>query len=128
MVQRSRFGPGYSSLYVRFPSQPERRRRVQVVSAEVPHLEFLLEPASSHCERVWPQLAHPYPSGFPRHHEFAQFQHTEVLHEAGERHVMLPRKLTDARRAFRKLNDDGAPGAVRERLKYVVKVSHIVNY
>jgi len=36
-----------------------------------------------------------------------------MLHEAGQGHVMALCKIANARRAFRKLRNDGAAGAIR---------------
>ena len=79
------------------------------------------------CKRTRTQLAHADPTHFAGDDYLALFEHADMLHEAGQGHVVALCKIANAGRAVRKLRYDGTAGAMRQGMKDAIKVSHMAN-
>jgi hypothetical protein len=53
--------------------------------------------------------------------ELRVFQHTQMFRHRRKRHIEWPREFADRRRPARELREQGAPCAVRERVKHAVE-------
>src|ERR1700722_1919002 len=76
---------------------------IQLIQAGFPNATLLLDPTLCRCERVSTQLAHANTTNLAGRDHLARFQHADMLHEAGQRHAMAPRKIANAGRAVSKL-------------------------
>lgn len=102
--------------------------RIELVQTSAPHSPLLLEPGVGLLQRSEPQFTHPDATLFPRHHDFAGLENTQMFHKAGERHAMTLRQISDAGRTARKLPNHRSTGPVGQGMKNAIKVSHTAYY
>jgi hypothetical protein len=100
---------------------------IQLIEAGFPNATLLLDPAHGLRKSVGTQLAHANTANFAGGHDLAHFEHPDMLHETGQSHLMTPREIANARRSVRELRYDRAPGAIRQGMKDIIKVSHLAN-
>ena len=98
-----------------------------MIEAGFPDATLCLKPALCRCERAGAQLADADPTGFAGDYDLALFQHPDMLHEAGECHVMSLCEVANAGRPDGELRDHRSAGAVGEGMKDTIKVSHMAN-
>src|SRR6266545_4309326 len=110
LVSRAGTLPGGPKAIVHWP--PIRRSHAD---STLPATLMGLDPSRRVIQVLRPQLALARPTLLLGRHELGLLEDSDVLHQAGQRHVEGLRKLSDGRGSVRQPLEDVAPRRIGER-------------
>src|SRR5579871_4838566 len=102
--------------------------RLEPVKAGFPDGALLGEPALGPLHGARHQAARADAAMLLRSDEASGLQHTDVFHQAWQRHVERLGELADGRLALREPRKDRAPRRIGERAEHVVEMRRIVSH